>query len=400
LTIPTVSLERCPGSARRFTVTRRLKGAHQFHLAKAGLNRAAEKWFQLSSGLLPSVKEQAMNFSRTFRFVVALSLAVAWFGAPLGVNAQPGTFQPGDKIEYRESSYSEVWEPGVYVGATPNGKQPIIRKKPNEFYKDGAQTAYQWEWIRLPTAKPVAKPPVEAPAKAATTAAPAVVPHAPEPTATPAALAHPIAAAGPPLSKEAILGFLQKNLGAQPFAHPRFQEIKRELADMIKRRGVNFRYENLSDFSNQLGKFGASSEIIFPLQSNFGPPTRQDWLMSKWGLSKIGATVDYKGNDGYIYRQTEIGVKDVGGLTITADGKYVWNIDVPRGVARGDWRKATPEEMRYQGGDAIVLLKAKGGVDWIVHQDRVTQLKGDWINIAQLDSRQVREGGFREAKGK
>jgi hypothetical protein len=36
----------------------------------------------------------------------------------------------------------------------------------------------------------------------------------------------------------------------------------------------------------------------------------------------------------------------------------------------------------------------------IAHQDRVTELQGDWVNIAQLDSRQIREGGFRETKGK
>jgi hypothetical protein len=202
------------------------------------------------------------------------------------------------------------------------------------------------------------------------------------------------------MSKEEVLNFLQTRLGDQPFAHPQREQIKKELAEMIKQRGVNFRYETLSDFSNQLGKLGAHSDIIFPLQANYGPPTKEPWLMGKWNLSKIGATVDYKGNDGYIYRQTEIGVKDVGSVIITADGKYTWNIDVPRGVTQGNWRKATPAEMPYQGGDAIVLLKAKGGVDWIVHQDRVTELKGDWVNIAQLDSRQIREGGFREGKAK
>ena len=343
----------------------------------------------------------AMKSKRLVRLTVLFTLLVCWLVVTHPATAQEEKYKPGDKIEYRESTYSDVWEQGVYVGATPGGKQPIIRKKPNEFYKDGAQTAFEWERIRPLTARPAAKAPVEAPAKGV--AAPqnvALNPPAPGPTKTPPPAAAAGVAAGAMMTKEEVLSFLQTRLGAQPFAHPRFQEIKKELAEMIKRRGVNFRYENLSDFSNELGKYGASSEIIFPLQSNFGPPTQQPWLMSKWGLSKIGATVDRKGGDGYIYRQGEIGVKDVGSVTISADGKYVWEIDVPKGVARGEWRKATPEEMRYQGGDAIVLLKAKGGVDWIVHQDRVTPLKGDWINIAQLDSRQVREGGFREAKAK
>jgi hypothetical protein len=289
------------------------------------------------------------------------------------------------------------------VDATPGGKQPIIRKKPNEFYKDGAQTAYDWDRIRPLTTKPATKAPADAPAKTVgTIPTPSPVPApAPKPAApAPEPASAPAAMAGGLMSKEEVLNFLQTRLGNEPFAHPQREQIKKELAAMIKGRGVNFRYETLSDFSNQLGKYGANSDIIFPLQANYGPPTKQPWLIGKWSLSKIGATVDRKGNDGYIYRQTEIGVKDVGSVIITADGKYIWNIDVPKGVAQGTWRKSTPAEMPYQGGDAIVLLKAKGGVDWIVHQDRVTELKGDWVNITQLDSRQIREGGFREAKGK
>jgi hypothetical protein len=313
--------------------------------------------------------------------------------------AQADKYKPGDKIEYLESPAKGLWEPGVFMYATPDGKQPVIRKKPNEFYKDGAQTAYDWERIRPLAAKTATQVPGVVPVKpgpvpgtTATPIPPVIKPVVPEPvptTTTPAVMA------GSMMSKEEVLSFLQTRLGNEPFANPQREQIKKELAEMIKQRGVNFRYETLSDFSNQLGKFGASSEITFPLQANYGPPTKQAWLIGKWSLSKIGATVDRKGNDGYIYRQTEIGVKDVGSVSVTADGKYTWNIDVPRGVAQGTWRKATPAEMPYQGGDAIVLLKAKGGVDWIVHQDRVTELKGDWVNITQLDARQIREGGFR-----
>ncbi len=355
------------------------------------------------------------------RLALFLSLTLA----SLTAFAQADKYKAGDKIEYLESPLNDLWEPGVYMYATPDGKQPIIRKKPNEFYKDGAQTAYSWERIRPfnPGVKPT--PPAPAPPKAnlppvsegrQLPVRPMIVtPPAPLPTLPNAGAPPQRSTPGPnqtireipgrPLhgalmSKEEVLNFLQTRLGDQPFAHPQREQIKKELAEMIKQRGVNFRYETLSDFSNQLGKLGAHSDIIFPLQANYGPPTKEPWLMGKWNLSKIGATVDYKGNDGYIYRQGEIGVKDVGSVIISADGKYTWNIDVPRGVAQGTWRKATAAEMPYQGGDAVVLLKAKGGVDWIIHQDRVTELKGDWVNITQLDSRQIREGGFREGKGK
>lgn len=317
--------------------------------------------------------------------------------------AQADKYKPGDKIEYLESPFKNLWEEGVFMYATPDGKQPVIRKKPNEFYKDGAQTAFDWDRIRPLGAKPMTKAPADTAPKTATALPPAPVsPPAqtkPAPATAPATAPVTIAGDGM-LTKEDILNYLKTQLGNDPFYHPQKDQIKKALAEQIKKRGVNFRYENLSDFSNALGKYGASSEIIFPIRDNYGPPTKQPWLMGTWSLSKVGATVDYDGKDGYIYRQTEIGVKDVGSVIINSDGSYVWNIDVPRGVAKGTWRKAAPEEMPYQGGDAIVLQKAKGGVDWIVHQDHVTELKGDWVNIAQLDSRQIREGGFRTGKAK
>lgn len=348
-----------------------------------------------------------MKTALVVRLMSRLSFVVSLFTATLMAMAQADKYKPGDKIEYRESVYSEVWEPGVFMYATPDGKQPIIRKKPNEFYPEGSQTALAWDRIRPPGTKPAAKAPPE------TTTKPAPAP-LPNPSAIPQPPVQPQAkktappekapvtlptTAGVLMTKEEVLNFLQARLGDQPFAHPQRTQILKELGEMIKRRGLNFRYENLSDFSNALGKYGASSEVTFPLRDNFGPPTKESWFMGHWSLSKVGATVDYDGRDGYIYRQTEIGVKDVGLVIINADGTYIWNIDVPRGVAKGTWRKAKPEDMPYQGGDAIVLQKAKGGVDWIVHQDRVTELKGDWVNIAQLDYRQIREGGFR-TKGK
>lgn len=333
----------------------------------------------------------SMKISIAPRCVSVLILGILLEGAP-AVWAQADKFQAGQKIEYRVSKFQDIWEEGVYVGATPEGRQPIIRKKPTEFFPEGAQTAFDWEGIRPLGARPAAVKPAGAPVLTSAT-----VP-APSTPSTPAPADAGFLPAGNGLLTQAdVLQFLRSRLGEEPFAHPRRAEIKEELAVLIKRRGVNFRYENLSDFSNQLGKFGASSEIIFPLQANFGPPTRQEWLMGRWNLSKIGATVDYKGRDGYRYRQTEIGVGNVGALTLHGDGSYAWKVEGAQGMVRGEWRKAAADELPYQGGDAVVLLKAKGGVDWIVHQDRVTPLKGDWITVTQLGARQIREGGFRES---
>jgi hypothetical protein len=87
----------------------------------------------------------------------------------------------------------------------------------------------------------------------------------------------------------------------------------------------------------------------------------------------------------------------IGALTIKADGTYVWKATAKDSTS-GKWRKATKEEMKDQGGDGIVLLKAKGGEDWIVMHDRWTKLKGNWINIHQLNWRQIKERGWRGGK--
>ena len=54
--------------------------------------------------------------------------------------------------------------------------------------------------------------------------------------------------------------------------------------------------------------------------------------------------------------------------------------------------------MKSQGGDGIVLLKAKSGYDGIVTKNRTTMLKGDWIFISELGTRQINEYGSRGGK--
>jgi hypothetical protein len=334
-----------------------------------------------------------MKSIRFFRATSSLLGVLIGLFPDLAEAADPAQFQPGDKIEYKESNYPELWEQGVFVRATPDGKQPIIRKKPNQFYKEGFETGFSWSNIRPLAARPAGNGP----------AGPTV--HAPgTPVAgTPPTVSKPLAPPANPrsngqlMTQRDVLDFLSQRLGPDPFSNPRREEIKKELAGLIKARGLDFRYEAVSAFSTQLSKFGVSSEITFPLGDNFGPPTQQPWLLGSWKLDKIGATVDYVRGDKR-YRQSEIGVKDVGALTIHVDGKYTWESGAPTGPIRGDWRRATPMEMKYQGGDGLVLLKAKSGWDWIVHQDRTTRLEGRWINIAELATRQVRESGFRDSR--
>ncbi len=144
-----------------------------------------------------------------------------------------------------------------------------------------------------------------------------------------------------------------------------------------------------------LANYGAiTTDITFPLKDNYGAPTKQSWLMGAWSLDKIGATTDYE-KGGYIYRREASAAANVGKLTINTDGTYVWQANAPVATFKGKWRKATPEEMKTQGGDGIVLLKAKSGWDWIVMQNRAWTKQGDLIWISDLSTRQVREIGSR-----
>lgn len=313
--------------------------------------------------------------------LVLITIALL-FIADIQAIAQKKNYKPGEKIEYIKSNYPEVWEEGVFVGTTPGGTQPIIRQKPNEFFKGGFETAAKWAEIRpLGTKKTIVnnEPKKEEPENTENT------------TETTNDLGKGL------MTPEQVISFLQTKLGDKPFDNPRREEILKELAELIKQRGLDFRYSDLiADFDQKLRKFSLTSDVTFPLRDNYGAPTRQSWLMGAWNLGKIGAAVDYEKNN-RVYRQGEIGVANVGTLTLNANGTYVWK-SVTAQSTNGEWRKATKAEMKSQGGDGIVMLKAKSGYDWIVSKNRETKLKGEWIYISELDTRQINEYGSRGGK--
>jgi hypothetical protein len=195
------------------------------------------------------------------------------------------------------------------------------------------------------------------------------------------------------MSKAEVLAFLGQ-LGPNPFQHPRREQVKLALAELVKARGLDFRTSVTDrDFDASLAKYGATSDIVFPLRDNFGPPTRQAWLMGTWKLGKIGPAV-YRQINNAVYRQGETAHDNVGSLTLNADGSYAWK-SVTAQSTTGRWRAATHAEMKSQGGDGIVLLGAKSGYDWIVTQNRNTPLAGDWIGVSELGTRQINEFGSR-----
>lgn len=293
--------------------------------------------------------------------------------AALQCFAQGAQYKPGDKIDYLE--YGKWETGGTFVGSTQDNKQPVIRKKPNEFYPEGSQTAWSWDRIRPASqVQPAGPPAKDVPPKPA-------VPPENGADQTPC---------NTTLGENDVLRFLQQRLGNDPFKDATKKEmVERELAKRIRDCGLNFRYQTISKFSDELGKFGATSIVRFPLAENFGPPTKQQWYLGTW-------TNNVQSENAFLIVAAKTGF-----LTIDVNGTYTWKLyaaDTPAKYLKGRWRAATDNEMAaiFQGGAGIVLLRGKSQLDWIVRHDRNTTLKGRWIVNSDLNTHQMREFGFQK----
>lgn len=207
----------------------------------------------------------------------------------------------------------------------------------------------------------------------------------------------PTGTAGGPLTKADILGFLKARIGADPWYHPQKAAVIKELAELIRQRGVSFRWVTLE--SGEFVNAGANeSTIPFHIQANFGPPASPVWLQGTWDLFITGATTTLERN-GVLYRRGEQGALG-GAVAIFPNNTYAWKLfpnDPPDKYVRGSWRLATPAEMAvsYKGGAGVVLLNAYSGVDWVVMKRDDESQQGEGVTIAQLNSRATRQLGTR-----
>lgn len=312
------------------------------------------------------------------------------------VHGQPGKFKPGDKIDYLD--YGKWETGGTFVGETPGGKQPIIRKRPNEYDAQGSQTAWDWERIRpTPGANPPAQPPP-----------------APQPPRDPPRQDPPAPPADDPpepggdedggegngcgavLTQNDITGFLRRKLGTQkPFEWQKKERVENELAGMIRDCGVGFRFVNNDAFSYKLDSdFYPTTILRNPLTTNFGPPTPKGWYNGTWLITT-------QSEDYWLIVAARAGF-----LTINGGGDggtYIWKYgpnDPPAKYVRGTWRYATVEEMKvsFQGGAGIVLLNAVGGDNWLVrhNRDSLNTASGKWVHIQLLENRKNRMEGYRK----
>ncbi|HMW92369.1 MAG TPA: hypothetical protein PKE54_20255, partial [Candidatus Obscuribacter sp.] len=188
------------------------------------------------------------------------------------------------------------------------------------------------------------------------------------------------------LSKQQIVDYLRANVGTDG-PHPRKEEVNAAVVEAIKKRGVNFKYswQDLPDFT----KAGGTQVVSYALQDNFGPPASQKWLIGPWELQFTNATGFFASRDS---------AAKMGFVSIEPGHTYIWKIhqdDPPNQWIDGKWREATAAEMKYQGGAGLVLLDGEQHWDWIVHKD-MTANSGDWINVADINTRQVIRSGVRK----
>lgn len=328
-------------------------------------------------------------------------LALLWVTASSFGQGAHG-FAPGQTIYWRDR-VSGKWQSGIYLGATPGDKQPIIQQRSGE---PGSQTAYDWDNVRDVNSAAPGEGPATTPA-VVPLPLPMVNPKAPQPLSnipplplpakkTPAqSPAHNSATAGPggqPLTETDIEGWLAQQLPGNPFADSsRLQQANKDLAELVKQRGTTF--TNLDKVEAALNHYGINSTARGPLTHNYGPPNTKEQLFGTWITNKIGLPTHAVEGDYYV-TYGEMFAAKTGTVTINSDHSYTWDTQGPQGVIRGRWDDAMPDEMGDQGGAGIILKAAKSGEDWVAYKYRAGT-KEEWLGLAEVNRRSIRESAAR-----
>ncbi|MBY0549243.1 MAG: hypothetical protein K2W95_18355 [Candidatus Obscuribacterales bacterium] len=190
-----------------------------------------------------------------------------------------------------------------------------------------------------------------------------------------------------PLSKQQIIDYLRARIGTDG-PHPKKDSVCAAVVEQIKKRGVNFKY-SWQDLSAFMGA-GANTTVTYAIGDNFGAPVQMPWLTGAWELQFTNATGFFASRDS---------AAKLGFLSIEPSHSYIWKIHEDDPASKwidGKWREATPEEMKYQGGAGIVILNGEQNMDFIVHKDQTATQGQDWINVADLGTRQIKRGGLRK----
>ena len=314
---------------------------------------------------------------------------------PAAAPAAGHGFKAGQIVQWKDRVTGQ-WQQGEFVGETPGGKQPIILQRPGE---PGTQTAWTWDGLKtttdddVPDAAPAVPPlPVKPGARPMPAQPGKPVPRIPgNPT--------PDAPGGKPLTEDEIKKFFTDRIPGKWSDNPeQFRQVKAELDNLIKKRGTAFIYNTgLNDFGTWLSAHGMGYEG--PISHNYGPPNDQNWLFGSWVTSKTGLPVHWVEGDKLITWQ-EIGAANTGTVTIDQKGTYRWDTKSAEGVIEGKWHAANADELGDQGGAGVVLENAKSGEPWVAFKYRASNPGEEWLGLAEVNRRSVREGAMRIPAGK
>jgi hypothetical protein len=316
---------------------------------------------------------------------LSLLIAVLLMCVPAFVSAQ--TFKTGDVVEYKRA-WGDKWERGVFVRLTPSGKQAIIREKPNPYFPEGSEAAYDLTDLRKPGAAAPESPKAAIP--------PLTLPGVPAAKAAPAAN---VPAGAGLLSKEEVIAYAKAKIGPDPWKNPPRDANLADIRDFIRARGTSFTADD--DFRIRMdAQSSNSSHIGWAVNENRGPhPAIKDyigtWLLRASNRGSHSAGTDSAGRATVTTTDSQA---ESGQLTINADGTYVWKPfrnDPESKWLKGRWRVVAPEEAHtWEGGPAIWLLQAKQGYDYMVRKERDPAWPG-WIHVGMGKGRTPVEYGRR-----
>ncbi len=120
------------------------------------------------------------------------------------------------------------------------------------------------------------------------------------------------------------------------------------------------------------------------------------WACGRAWNIEVNAPAVYFEKGGDLWRRNAQ-VQKLGSLRIDPAGSYSWTLSTDK-VVQGNWRAASAAEMKYAGGEWLVLNQGRGGWNWIVTKYRGPQPPNrgpQWITVAELATRQEREFGNR-----
>jgi hypothetical protein len=289
--------------------------------------------------------------------------------APAGPAA--GACPPGQAIEYSRTGAD--WELGTIIGPTADGRQCLVRRKPSQFFPEGAEAAFFPNELRPPQGP---QPPAPQPAPPQPRAGPpadiAQRPIVP-PRAPPGPAACP---AGGPMNEEAVLAYARQVLGPNPWGPDRERGVA-QIRDCIKQNGATF--VSSQAFDNRMHAQGTNAvHINYAIDDNYNRhPTLNDYFGTFDLRSAVTGRLDTQ--------------KRLGGLAIDPNGTYVWDVlGDGRNIIRGTWRQATPADMKeYEGGPGIVLQRARDGFDYHVRVNRTPGREAEtWIEVGLGRGRQ------------